>query len=71
MAMRTAAPSALSTQGWSGMAKRSASGGSAARWCSSTRRLKVWRRLLVVIRPKRWMAPLRASPAALSHQNMT
>ena len=42
-----------------------------ARWCSSTRRLKVWRRLLVVIRPKRRARPVRTSSAALSHQNIT
>ena len=69
--MRTAAPSAASTHGWSGIAKASDSGGLASSWACTTRRLKVWRRLLVVMKPKRRAAPLRTASPAMCHQYMT
>ena len=37
----------------------------------TTRRLKVWRRLLVVMKPKRAMRPCAVSAAARLHQYMT
>ena len=71
IAMRTAAPCALSTHGWSGTANASVSGSLAFRCCSITRRLKVWRRLLVVMKPKRSTRPVRTCCAAWCHQYMT
>ena len=80
MAMRTAAPLALSTHGWSGIAMTRCSGctpeivafvGGGDNLASTTRRLKVWRRLLVVISPMRRVRPAATSPAAWCHQNIT
>ena len=45
--------------------------GSRSRCVSSTRRLKVWRRLLVVTKPKRRSWPAQTRSAAWFHQYMT
>ncbi|MNZ85634.1 hypothetical protein D3C78_1044320 [compost metagenome] len=72
MAMRTWAPSAASTHGWSGMAKASDNGALLSlRWRSRIRRWNTWVMLLVVMKPKRWATPLRTFSAAISHQYMT
>ena len=68
---QAAAPSAVSTHGWSGMANSNDSGGWADSCACTTRRAKVWRKLFVVMRPKRFTLPVRVSSAALCHQYKT
>src|SRR3546814_18895416 len=70
MAMRTAAPSFSSTQGWLAMAKMRLMRSDVSRCLDTTRRLNFCVIELVVTKPNRRVPPLRAATAALANQCM-